>query len=388
MILKLSEKCEKIPGSKIREMFRKAGLYSDVIDFTIGEPDFVSSQIVNDAAYNAIITGKEKYTENAGVFELRKLLSVDLQKRNGRYYDPERQIIITPGAMGALFLAFRVILNKDDEVILSNPTWTNYKQQIEMNDGIAVFADASEENDFMIETDKIEQVITERTKAILINSPANPTGGVLDRNTLLKISEIAQKHNLIVIADETYRRITYDGEICYSIGAIPGMEDRALIIDSFSKSNAMTGWRVGYAAGPDEIIQNMVKFQENISACVAEPSQYAAIAALKGDDEHINRMVAEYEKRRNYICDRIDKIDMLSIKRPKGAFYAFINVKETGLSSDEFVNQLFESKHVLVVPGTAFGGNGEGYIRMSYATDIKTIKEGLDRIEAFVEELQ
>ena len=209
MALTLSEKCERISGSKIREMFRKAGLYSDVIDFTIGEPDFVSSQGVKDAACEAITNGKEKYTENAGVIELRKLISEDLQKRNGRYYDPIKQIIITPGAMGALYLAFSVILNKGDEVILSNPTWTNYKHQIEMNDGIAVFVDAGEDNDFIIETEKIEKAISKHTKAILINSPANPTGGVLDRSTLIKLSEIAEKNNLIVIADETYRKIIY-----------------------------------------------------------------------------------------------------------------------------------------------------------------------------------
>lgn len=385
--MKISKNTQNIQPSAIRKMFNKALQYDDVISFTLGEPDFTASDNVVKAACEAIQKGYSKYSANAGIFDLRKAVSDNLLVRNKIYYNPLSEITITVGAMDALYLTLKVLLNPGDEVILSAPCWTNYEQQIKMCDGIPVFVNVIEENDFMYDLDTLKSSITNKTRAIIVNSPCNPTGSMLDRKNLEGISKIAKEHDLVVISDEVYQFIVFDGNEHISISTIDGMKDRTVIIDSWSKSYAMTGWRVGYAAGPEWIISNVTKLQENVVACAATPCQYAALEALTGPQEYVDYMVTQYKERRDIIVQKLNEIPGITCKKPKGTFYGFINIKETGLSSEEFAFRLLEEKHVVVVPGTAFGDYGEGYIRISFATSKEEIVKGMELIKDFVLEL-
>ena len=253
--------------------------------------------------------------------------------------------------------------------------------------GIPILVTCKEENDFMLDIRDLRKSLTEKTKVIILNSPNNPTGSVLNQETLNGIAQIARERDLIVLSDEVYKGILYDGEEYHSIVSSENMRERTVIINSFSKEYAMTGWRVGYAAGPEEIIGSITKLQENVAACAAMPCQYAALEALQGSSDYKQYMVKQYKQRRDVIVERINKIPGMSCRKPKGTFYAFINIEELGMKSEEFANRLLESKQVVVVPGTAFGDSGEGYIRISYATSLEVIEKGLNRIEEFVREL-
>ena len=298
-----------------------------------------------------------------------------------------KEITVTTGAMGALYLALKSILDPGDEVIICEPFWTNYLQQVKMCGGIPILVTCKEENDFMLDIRDLRKSLTEKTKVIILNSPNNPTGSVLNQETLNGIAQIARERDLIVLSDEVYKGILYDGEEYHSIVSSENMRERTVIINSFSKEYAMTGWRVGYAAGPEEIIGSITKLQENVAACAAMPCQYAALEALQGSSDYKQYMVKQYKQRRDVIVERINKIPGMSCRKPKGTFYAFINIEELGMKSEEFANRLLESKQVVVVPGTAFGDSGEGYIRISYATSLEVIEKGLNRIEEFVREL-
>ncbi len=383
----ISENSKKVQASKIRKMFNKALKYSKVINFTLGEPDFTASHNVAEAGCKAIFNGKTKYSENAGILPLRKKISENLRQEYGVEYTPENEIAITVGGMGALYLTLKAILNPGDEVIICEPYWTNYLQQVEMCEGVPVLVSCREENDFMLNVQDLEEFVTDKTKALILNSPCNPTGGVLSRKILQEIAEIAKKNDFLVLSDEVYKGILYDGETYCSIASFDCMKERTIVINSFSKEYAMTGWRVGYAAGPKEIIETVTKLQENVTACAAMPSQYAALEALQGPQDFKKYMFGQYQQRRDVIVQRINRIPGLSCRIPKGTFYVFVNIKELGLKSEEFADRLLERKQVVVVPGTAFGGSGEGYVRISYATSMEIIEEGLDLIEDFVREL-
>lgn len=385
--MKLSNMCNEIQPSIIRKMFNKALEYESPISFTLGEPDFTASDDVVEAGCRAIREGKTKYSANAGILPLRKAIAGYLQRQTGIWYEPGNSIIVTPGAMGALYLALKTVLNPNDEVIISGPYWTNYMQQVVMNGGKPIFIEALEEKDFDLDLGGLRAAVNSRTKAIIINSPSNPTGGILGHDTLQAISDIAVEHDLLVISDEVYKHIIYDDNFRYKSIAEFGIRERTIIVDSFSKTYAMTGWRVGFAAGPAEIISNMIKFQEDIAACATTPCQYAALEALEGSQEHLKYMVLQYRGRRDYLCAEINGISRLSCKIPKGTFYLFVNIKETGMSSEEFSMALLEQKQVVVVPGTAFGEMGEGYIRISYATSMEQLQEGVKRIKEFTENL-
>lgn len=386
--MKLSKKVINMDGSGIRKIADLSLKYNDKITFTIGEPDFTASEEVVEEAYKAIKAGKTKYTSNEGIIELREAICKDLELELGIKYDPYSEIIVTVGGMGSLYTAFLAILDKGDEVIVSNPYWSNYTDIIEMCNGIPVLVDVKEEDGFIYDPQNIKEAISKKTKAIIINSPANPTGGVASKETLKEISDICKEHNLIVISDEVYRSIIFDGYKHVSIATMEGMKERTVVINSFSKEYAMTGWRLGYSAAPATLIKAMCKLQENIVGCAVEANQYAGVKALQSAKNYSRSMTYEYEKRRNYILDRIENINKISCIKPKGAFYAFINIKKTGLSSEEFAIKLLKEKQVVVVPGNAFGSLGEGYIRLSFATSMENIKEGLDRIEEFIENLQ
>ena len=278
----LSENSKEIQASKIRKMFNKSLKYDKVINFTLGEPDFTASQNVVEAGCQAIMNGNTKYSENAGILPLRQEISKILLKEYEVYYNPKNEITVTVGAMGALYLTLKSILNPGDEVIICEPFWTNYLQQVKMCGGVPVLISCKEENDFMLNLQDLENAITKKTKAILLNSPNNPTGSVLNLENLKGIAQIAQKNKVIVISDEVYKGILYDDKDYSSIASLEGMKERTIVINSFSKEYAMTGWRIGYAAGPEEIIANITKLQENVSACAAMPCQYAALEALRG----------------------------------------------------------------------------------------------------------
>lgn len=380
----ISDNTQSIQYSKIRKMFNKALEYDNTISFTIGEPDFTASENVVEATMRALGEGKSKYSVNAGIKPLREAISRYLERECGLVYNPVDEITVTTGAMGGIYQALKVILNPGDEVIVSEPCWTNYIQQIKMCGGVPVSVPVDFENNFSLNPETIEKSITKSTKAIMINSPCNPTGNVLPEEVLIKIADIAKKYDLLVFSDEVYKHIIFDDAKHVSIASLPDMKKRTLVFDSFSKTFAMTGFRVGYVAGPAEIIGNITKLQENISACVAMPCQYGALEALEGGKEHLNMMVEQYEKRRNYISKRLEKMPYVKYEKSKGTFYAFISIKGTGMTSEEFAMKLLEQEQVVVVPGDAFGDFGEGYIRISFATSMENIKRGMDRIESFL----
>lgn len=386
--MEISKNTKNIQPSAIRKMFNKAQQYDKVVSFTLGEPDFTASENVVKAGCDAIKNGLSKYTANAGIIELRQAVSDNLLVKNKVLYNPQSEITITVGAMDALYLTLKVLLNPGDEVIVSAPCWTNYLQQIKMCEGVPVLVQVTEENEFMYDIETLKDSITDKTKAILINSPCNPTGGMLDLKTLEGIAELAKEHNLLVISDEVYQYIVFDGNKHISISTIDGMREHTVIIDSWSKAYAMTGWRVGYAAGPEWLISNITKLQENVVACAATPCQYAALEALTGPQDYVEYMVAQYKERRDIIVEKLNQIPGISCKKPKGTFYAFANIKGTGLSSDDFAMKLLEEKQVVVVPGTAFSDSGEGYIRISFATSREEIIRGMDLVKEFATELK
>ncbi len=387
-MISLSEISKTVEPSRIRKMFNLSQGLEDIVSFALGEPDFTASQNVVDAAVKAMAEGKTKYAPNAGIVQLRNAVARHLNQKIGNDYNPDDEIIITTGGMQALFMSMLTILDPGDEVILSNPCWTNYPQQIKMCGGVPKFVNVYEEDEFAFTEENLRNAITGKTKAIVINSPANPTGAVISLACLEKIAAIAIEFDLYVISDEVYKYILYDGLKHSSIASLPGMKERTIIIDSFSKTYAMTGWRVGYAATNSSVIKNMVKYQENVAACVNTPAQYAALEALEGQQEHLHHMLNEYTRRRDLIYEGINAIPGLSCAKPKGTFYSFINIKKTGLSSDDFAMQLLNQERVVTIPGNAFGEAGEGFIRISYATSEALIKEGLLRMQRFVNSLK
>jgi len=375
-----------IQPSKIRQMFNLAHGKKNVISFALGEPDFSTPEYIQKAACEAVRNGKTKYTQNAGIKELREAYAKSISEEYAIEYNADNEIIVTAGGMGALSTALMVMLNPGDEVIVTNPGWTNYIQQISIAGGTPKPVDVFEKDEFALTAENFEKAIDKKTKAVVINSPANPTGSVISEKRLREIAEVASKYDLYVISDEVYRNIVFEGEH-NSIAKFDGMRERTIIVDSFSKSYSMTGFRVGIAAGPKDIIGLMVKYQENLVACANSVAQYAAREALGGSQKKLKEMVRCYKKRRDIITEAINGIEGLSCVRPSGTFYAFVNIEKTGMLCEEFAVSLFEKEKVVVIPGTAFGTAGEGYIRLSFATSESNIEKGLERIENFVKKI-
>lgn len=386
--MRISDMANRIQPSLTRKLFDMAKEYDNVIDFTLGDPDYETPDYVKQAGIDAILAGKTKYAANGGIAELREVVSQRIKRETGVYYDPTTEIQISVGAMEGLFLSLCCLVNPGDEVIIPSPHWVNYYHMTEILNGVPVFVNADEEHDFVVTPESILNAVTDKTVAIIINSPNNPTGTVYDRETLEKISKLAIERDIIVIWDECYKSILYDGAKFVSILDFPGMKDHSVVINSCSKRFSMTGWRVGYLAGPSELVANMPKLQENIAACVTVPSQYAAIEALSGDDVAPDQMRAGFEKRRNVLVEGINAIDGLSVKSPKGTFYALINIKGTGMKSEEFAYALLEKEQVAVVPGVTYGDACEGYIRTAFTMNEDKIIEGVKRIRRFVEGLK
>lgn len=381
----VSEKSKGMPRSVIREMFAMQAGLTDVVSFALGEPDFTTPKHIIDATVESFQRGETHYTPNTGIPALRKAVSETYQRR-GLTYAPE-EVLIGAGAVSVLNLACGAILDPGDEVLIPDPGWPNYRGMILQAGGVLVPVKLREEDGFMYSLDALQAKITPKTKAIVINSPSNPTGGVATEENLRQIAEFVQKRDLYVIADEIYHELLWSGEPYTSIAAFPGMKERTVIVDGFSKQYAMTGFRLGWAVGPVEVITTMTKLLENVLSSVNEGVQWGGVAALTGDQTCVEEMKKVYLKRRELMVKGLNRIDKISCLLPKGAFYAFANISRTGLSSREFAIRLLQEKRTVVVPGTGFGQGGEGFIRLSYATSEANIQEGLKRIDEFVKSL-
>ena len=380
----LSRITETVTNSPIRQMFNRALGMKDVISFTVGEPDFSTPSHIVEAAVHALRRGEHHYTPNAGILPLRQAIAISVERSHGLKYDPDSEIIVTAGGMEALMLTMLTILDPGDELILSDPCWTNYSRQVLICNASPVFVTVDASTNFQFDADALEAAITDKTKAFLVNSPANPTGGIANLDTLRKLAEVATRHDLYVISDEVYASLLYEDNKAYSIATLPDMKERTIIVNSFSKTYAMTGWRVGFAMGPTDIIKNMVKLQENVAACVNSTAQYAAIAALEGTQEPLREMQRAYQRRRAIIVDGFSRIRGLDCFAPQGAFYALVNISATGMSANEFAMDLLNKERVIVVPGDAFGATSDRYVRLSFATSEENIREGLKRIERYM----
>jgi aminotransferase len=372
----------KLTPSGIRRFFDVAASMEDVISLGVGEPDYITPWPIREAAIGAIEKGYTMYTSNAGMPELRKALSKHLKDSHGLSYDPDTELLITVGVSEGMDLACRAMLDPGDEVVIPDPCYVAYPANVTMAGGRPVMVPTSCENNFELESRDIAAKITPKTKAIFFGSPANPTGAVITRERLLEIAGFARKHDLIVISDEIYAKLVYGVEhTC--VPTLPGMRERTILLGGFSKAYAMTGWRIGYAAGPQEIIAAMTKIHQYTIMCAPIMSQMAALEALKNGDSAAAEMVEDYSRRRLVMVKGLTDIG-LNCYEPKGAFYAFPSVKVTGLSSEEFSERLLFEEKVACVPGTAFGPRGEGFVRCCYATSMANIEIALGRIKNFV----
>jgi aminotransferase len=370
-----------IPPSGIREFFDIVYSTPDCISLGVGEPDFTTPWKICDSGIFALRDGNTHYTPNRGLPDLRNAISSYLFSEYSLSYDPDHEMIVTMGVSQALDIALRSIINPGDEVLIVEPCYVSYSANVTLIYGKPVPVPTFSSNGFVIDADLLKKSISPRTKAILINYPSNPTGATIDDKTLRAIAELAIKHNLIVLSDEIYSSIIYDQEH-RSIALLPGMKERTIYLNGFSKSHAMTGWRLGYAAGPKCLIDIMLKIHQYTALCAPSIAQYAAIEALGGGNRDIIAMRAEYKKRRNFIVTRLNDMG-LSCNNPKGAFYVFPDIRTTGLTSREFALGLLNSEKVAVVPGNVLGESGEGHIRCSYATSIENLKEAMKRMERF-----
>jgi len=381
---KICKMIRDIPPSGIRRFFDLAAEMQGVISLSIGEPDFVTPEHIRRICVDKVNagTGSTSYTSNHGMIELREEIAKDLKKRHGLTYDPRQEILITVGVSEALDLLFRAILSPGEEVIIPQPCYVSYVPCTIMAGGVPVIINTSPENDFKVTAEEIEAAVTEKTKAILLCYPNNPTGATLTREDQEKIAKVAKKHGLIVIADDIYSHLTYGGtHSCFA--ALPEMREQTIVLEGFSKAYAMTGWRVGYAAGDPEIIGAMTKIHQFTMLCAPTLAQIAAIEALRNGQEEREKMIAEYDRRRKLVVQGFNDLGLTCFE-PRGAFYAFPCIKSTGLSSGEFAEKLLMEEKVALVPGDAFGATGAGFVRCSYANSYENIEEALRRVERFL----
>lgn len=378
----LSDIALNYPASGIRKMFDLAQKYDDVVKLTVGEPNFDTPQNIKDAAKRAIDEGYTHYSPNAGLPELREAIAKEYLKYSEDY--KLENVMITVGGMEAITMCLIATVNPGDEVIIPDPCFPNYVGQVMVAGAKPVSVPVYEENDFSIKAEDIEKAITPRTKAIQLNSPSNPLGSVITKEEIIKIAELVKKYNLIVYSDEVYDKLIFDDFEYFSIAQIPEVRDQVLIINSFSKSHAMTGWRIGYIVGHKDIIAAMPKLQEGIVSCVSTFTQRAALEALQGSQEEVKKMHSDYLRRRDILIDGLNQIPGITCKKSPGSFYAFANIKALGVSSEQFAEDLVKHARVVVVPGSAFGSMGEGYFRTVFANSDENLKEAVRRIDEYV----
>ncbi len=381
---RISPVVQAIPPSGIRRFFDIAAEMEDVISLGVGEPDFVTPWSIRESCVYGLEQGYTSYTANRGLLELREEICA-LQKRNFNIdYDPKTNVLVTVGVSEALDIAMRAILTPGDEILIPEPCYVSYKACASLAGAVAVAVPAKIENNFSITPADLEAHVTNKTKALLIGYPNNPTGAILTKEQLMDIAKFAQEHDLIVISDEIYGDLTYGGERHVCFAGLPGMKDRTILLNGFSKAYAMTGWRIGYAMSNPAIISAMTKIHQYTMLCAPITAQIAAVEALRHGEKYMKKMVSEYDKRRRLIYDGLTNAGLKCFE-PKGAFYIFPDITSTGLTSEEFAEQLLMKEHVALVPGTAFGQCGEGYVRCSYATSVTKISEAIARIEHFVQ---
>ena len=386
-MIKTSKVADSIKLSLVRSLFNEAKKYDDVIDFTLGDPDVPTHQAIKDAACEAILKGKTRYSQNAGLLELRQTISNYYLRKEGFGYDPVSEVMVTVGAMEGLYLALISMLNPGDEVIIPAPYYVNYTQMVCMCHAVPVIVDNPEKKDLSFDVSDIEKAITSRTRAIMINTPSNPSGRIIPQDKIEGIANLAKKYDLVVISDEVYKCLIYDNIPFKSIVALDGMRERTILINSLSKEFCMTGYRIGYVLAPEEIIAAMTKLQENVCACAPLPSQYAAIKALSGEDDYSKNMVDIFTERRNVLYDGLCKIDKFCVKAPEATFYMMVDISKTGMDSIEFCYALLRGAHVAAVPGVTYGQCCNHYIRIAFTIDIEKMKEGVRRIKEFVNTL-
>lgn len=383
----LSQTVRDIKPSGIRRFFDIANTMDNVISLGVGEPDFKTPWQIRKAGISATERGQTRYTANRGTLELRGDISSYYDRKYGVKYDPCQEILVTVGGSEGVDAAIRAICSPGDEIIIPTPSYVCYEPMVRLSLGVPVIIPTKEENGFKLTADELRAAITERTKALILPYPSNPTGAVLDRCDLEGIAEVLRDTDICVISDEIYSELTFGAERHVTIASLPDIRERTVIVNGFSKTFSMTGWRMGYALGPCEIIKEMTKIHQFAIMCAPTVSQIAARTALNECDRAVEEMLTEYDQRRKIIVSGFNKLG-LSCREPKGAFYAFPSIKSTGLTSEEFCERLLYSKRVALVPGSAFGEGGEGYVRASYCYSFEHIKEALSRIGEFLSELK
>ncbi|WP_144699766.1 aminotransferase [Fictibacillus phosphorivorans] len=381
----LSNTVQSIKPSGIRRFFDLASSMENVISLGVGEPDFVTPWNVIEASYHSLEQGYTAYTANAGLFELRKEISRYMKRRFGVTYSAEDEMVVTVGASQAIDIALRAVLNPGEEVIVVEPSFVSYAPTVTLAGGVPVPVNTYSEDDFKLQPEQIEAAITDKTKVLMLCSPNNPTGTVLSKGDLERIAEVVEKHDLLVISDEIYAELTYD-EPYTSFPAVKNMRDRTILISGFSKAFAMTGWRLGFACGPKAILQAMLKIHQYTMMCAPTMAQHAALEALVNGQKDVVKMKESYRQRRSLVIHALEEMG-LSCHVPGGAFYVFPSIEKTGLSSEEFAEQLLMKEQVAVVPGSVFGESGEGHVRCSYATSVQKLEEAMRRIDRFLQTL-
>jgi aminotransferase len=386
MSSRLSQRVQAVPPSGIRKYFDIAATMDDVISLGIGEPDFVSPPPILQAGITSLQRGHTSYTSNSGIWELREAVANNLSDRYGaRPYDIDSEVLITVGVSEAMYIAMQAILDPGDEVIVPQPCFVSYTASVILAGGTVVDVPTYAKDNFFVSPEAIEAAITPRTKALLIGFPSNPTGAVMDMAGMLEIARIAEKHDLIVISDEIYDRLVYGDHEHIMFAALPGMADRTIHLGGMSKDYAMTGWRIGYALGPEDLLGAMRKIHQYLIMSAPTTGQAAALAAFTdpASEEYVQQMVGSYDMRRRLIVDGLNAIG-LDCFEPKGAFYAFPSVRSTGMNEHEFCERLLVEEHVAVIPGSAFGCGGEGHVRCAYAASVEHIEKALDRMQRFI----
>ncbi len=384
---RLSERVRAVPPSGIRKFFDVVATMPDVISLGVGEPDFTTPPQIVEEGVRSLRAGRTHYTSNFGTLELRRALSSHLERLYELRYNPETEICITVGASEALAIALAALVDPGDEVILHEPSYVAYLPAIVFNGATPVLVSTSAEDAFELDPAAVERAVTPRTKLLFLGYPANPTGAVLDRDRLEALADICRRHDLLVVSDEIYDRLVYGDHRHVPIAALPGMRDRTVTLGGFSKAYAMTGWRVGYACAPADLLEGLVKVHQYQIMSAPTTAQDAAVVALHGAEHDVQRMVGEYDRRRRMFVTGLNQIGLPTFE-PKGAFYAFPSIRPTGLSSEEFSERLLFDHKVAVVPGSAFGPSGEGHVRMTLATGYDELQEALERIAHFVGSLR
>ena len=383
----LSQKVVGLKPSGIRKFFDIVSEMPDAISLGVGEPDFDTPWHVRDEGIYSLERGRTFYTSNSGLLELRTEIANYIKRTQGITYDPRKEVLITVGGSEAIDLMLRAMINEGDEVIIPQPSYVSYEPCAILADAVPVVINLKAENEFRLKPEELEAAITDKSKILVLPFPNNPTGAIMEKEDLEKLVPIIIKHDLYVLSDEIYAELTYTGKPHVSIASLPGMQERTVLVNGFSKAYAMTGWRLGYACGPDWLMQQMTKIHQYAIMCAPTTSQYAAVEALKNGDDDVAMMRDSYNERRRFVLHTLRAIGLPCFEA-QGAFYVFPDIREFGMSSDDFATRLLQEEKVAIVPGTAFGDCGEGFLRISYAYSLDNLKAALSRLEKFVTRLR